>query len=170
MKKQIKSILLAFIFTMIGLSGCAPPSTSVPAQTPTNLPVLSDDRVYRNEQYAFAFTYPNDVTIEVTEKPFEVRVSTDTADPFSIIATQDYSPGDVIYFLDTAPSEQRILGGHTWQTYELPDGYCDGPACSSPVYALQMESGEILYKVVFYDQATMTPVQEQILSSFQVLP
>lgn len=170
MNNQIKSIIPVFIFLVIGWSGCAPASTPVPAHTPTNLPVMSGDGVYRNEQYAFAFDYPNDVRIEVSEKPFEVLVSTDTANPFSISTTRDYLPGDVIYFLDTAPGEQQTLGGHTRQTYELPGGYCDGTACSSPVYALQMEAGQNLYKVVFYNQATMTPLQEQILSSFQVLP
>lgn len=148
--------------------------TSLPEATQTHtprlVPTISGWKSYLNENYAFAFDYPSDVALEVSEKgPFEVRVSADGDNPFSISATRDYLPGEVTYFLDTAPSGQRVLGEYTWQTYELPEGYCDGPGCSPPLYALQMEVEQVLYKVVFYDQATMTPLQEQILSTFRLL-
>lgn len=148
----------------------ASPPGATQIHTPVRIPTLSGGGSYLNEDYAFAFDYRTDVTIEVSEKPFEVRVSAGAANPFSISATRDYLAGDVTYFLDTAPSGQRVLGEYTWQAYELPEGYCDGSGCSSPIYALQMEAGQVLYKVVFHDQATTLPLQEQILSTFRVLP
>ena len=170
MKKHIVLIILVFVFLIISFCGCTPASTLDPPHNVMENPKGSGEEVYRNENFKFVFVYPTDVTIQVYEAPFEVRVSTGPADTFSISATLDYLPGDVLYFLDTEPSEQRVLGYNTWQTYELPNGYCDGPECSSSIYALQMEVGQVLYKVVFYNQMSMTPIQEQILSTLQILP
>lgn len=108
--------------------------------------------------------------MEVTLKDAsQVKVHVGAGEPFQVIVRIDYSPADVLYYLDTSAIGERKIGENLWSEFILPDGYCDATACSPPLYALQMESGDILFTVTFYSQKTTTELQEEILGTFRVL-
>jgi hypothetical protein len=124
---------------------------------------------YINEAYGYELHYPQDVRIEEMNKDASiVRIHTDVGDPFQIVATFQYSPGDVIYYLDSLSVGEHEIGGQIWSEYILPEGYCDGTGCSPPIYALQMEAAGVLYSVTFYSQSAMSTLQQQILSTFRI--
>ncbi len=127
--------------------------------------------VYRSHHYS---RLPNhdphsEVQVEVIDKgASQVRVHAGTNEPFQVTGTRDYLPGDVLYYLDTPSSGEREIGENVWSEFVLPNGYCDAVGCSPPIYALQMESGHVLYRVIFTSQNTTTEFQEQILSTFKI--
>ncbi len=131
---------------------------------------VSDCRSYSSDEYRFTFAYPSGVVLELPLKgDTPVIVHTDDEEAFRISARKEYPPGDAIYFLDIAPSGVLAVGDNVWQVYDLPHGYGDGPAVSRPMLALQMEARGILYTIVFQGQMNLSPVQGQILSTFQLL-
>ncbi|UCF61635.1 MAG: hypothetical protein JSV37_02830 [Anaerolineaceae bacterium] len=124
-----------------------------------------------NDAYHYAFDYPNSAIVEVMDKSTEtIRIQTSGNDLFLLYALVDYLTGDVTYFLDTAPIGQRQIGDFIWLEYFLPDGYCDGPDCSPPIYGLQMEHGDTLYRVMIYSQESTTEIQDVILATFRIIP
>jgi len=147
--------------------------------TPKNLPPESATPTlastlwltYTNTDYGFALDYPAGMTLETQLGQF--TLSTDPDSPWYkrwyIRATRDYTPADTTYFLDTTPNGETTIGQTTWTTYYLPEGYCDGPACSPPIYAFQAEFDHILYTIFFYDQSSLTELQTQVLSTFRML-
>ena len=102
----------------------------------------------------------------------QVKVQIGPGDPFEVNVTLQYTSADVLYYLDTPASGERTIGENIWSEFLLPDGYCDATGCSSPMYALKMESkmesGNILFTVVFFSQKTITELQEEILATFKI--
>ena len=98
----------------------------------------------------------------------QVKVQIGPGDPFQVTGSLEYSSADVLYYLDTAAIGERTIGENIWSEFLLPDGYCDAAGCSSPIYALQMDSGNILFTVTFYSQKTTTELQEEILATFKI--
>ena len=84
------------------------------------------------------------------------------------MVTRQYTPADVLYYLDTAPSGERAIGENVWSEFLLPDGYCDATGCSTPIYALKMEADNILFTVIFQSQKTTTELQGEILATFKI--
>ena len=141
-----------------------------PSETPpVDDPVAPSFATYTNVEYGFEFDYPAQVEVRVEEKPFQLLVYTESANPFYVRATRDFSPGDAAYFLDTSSTGELVYGPYVWLTYNLPDGYADATGVSQPIYALQMQAEDVLYSVVFYNQDSLTEVQGQILSTFRLL-
>ena len=125
---------------------------------------------YSNEAYRFEFDVPAGIPVRTqTEGPFQVLVYTDPENPFYVRASRDYLPSDALYLLDTSPTGTQTLGGYTWQTYSLPNGYGDAIGFSPPIYALQLEVNSVLYAVLFFDQDSATDLQMRILSTFHVI-
>jgi hypothetical protein len=124
-----------------------------------------------NEIYHYAFDYPNSAVIEVMDKDTNtIRIQTGIGETFLLNARAEYQPGDVTYFLDTASIGQRQIGNFIWLEYVLPDGYCDGSECSPPIYGLQMEHSDTLYRITIYSLETTTEIQDAILATFRIIP
>ncbi|MCI0549677.1 MAG: hypothetical protein L0287_01845 [Anaerolineae bacterium] len=154
----IRRFCLLFILIIL-TTGCQPPFPEVEPAWIT----------YTNQEYGYEFKYPGTVRVEITlEDASQVKVHAGVGDPFQVIVKIDYSPGDVLYYLDTAAIGERTIGENTWSEYVLPDGYCDATVCSPPLYALQMESRGILFTVTFYSQKSTTELQEKILGTFKI--
>ena len=96
----------------------------------------------------------------------QVKVQIEPANPFEVMVTLQYTPADMLYYLDTPSSGERTIGENVWSEFLLPDGYCD--ACSTPIYALKMDAGNILVTVIFHSQETTTELQEEILATFKI--
>lgn len=118
---------------------------------------------------SFAFDYPP--RIPVRSAPGQALIYTEPGAAFILSARGAGSvAGDnLLYFLDMPANGSQPLGQYTWTTYYLPQGYCDGPSCTAPIYALQMELGLHLYSAVFYGQASLSDLQAMILSTFRAL-
>ena len=106
-----------------------------------------------------------DVTLQDAS---QVKVQIEPGDPFEVTVTLQYTPTDVLYYLDNPSSSERTIGENIWSEFLVPDGYCDATGCSKPIYALKMEAGNILFTVVFHSQKTTTELQEDILATFKV--
>jgi len=165
------------VLVIVATCACSPispdagqPDLGVPEPGPSSTAPPREWFTYFDEVYNFEFEHPIDVQIETQSVGgFQVLVYTDPENPFYIRATRDFLPGSLLYFLDTEPIGQRILGSNTWQAFHLPDGYGDAVGTSPPIYALQLEQGGVLYSATFYHQSTTTDLQDQILSTFRVL-
>ena len=157
------------MISMLILSGCQ--SSNQPAAS-SPLPSATQDWItYIKEPYHYSFDYPKNMLVEVMKNdPKTVRVHAGSGEPFHISTLTEYSPGDAAYFLDTEAAGQRRIGEFTWQVYLLPDGYCDGPNCSPPIYGLQMEANQVLYRITIYSQDNPTPLQEAILATLRIIP
>jgi hypothetical protein len=149
----------------------APPSEAPKSEIPpSHTTFTAPFTTYTNENYNFAIDYPSEVEVSVqSEGPFQLLVYTDPENPFYIRATRDFLPGDAAYFLDTSPIAETTYGTYVWQTYHLPNGYGDAISFSPPMYALQMQAGDVLYTIVFFNQDSLTEWQAHILSTFRVL-
>ena len=124
-----------------------------------------------NAEYGFAIDYPTKMILEA--QPQQIVLSTDTDSPWDsrwyLRAERDYTPADALYILDTPSNGQITTGQTTWTTYYLPEGYCDGPSCSPPIFALRAEFDQTLYTAFFYNQSSLTELQTQVFSTFRVL-
>jgi len=159
--KMNRQLHLLFLISLAMMTGCQP---AFPEVGPAWIS-------YKNPEYGYEFKYPTEARVEVTiEDVGQVKVHTAMDDPFQIVVRGEYLPGEVLYYLDTAAVGERTIGENTWSEYVLPDGYCDAPVCSPPLYALQMEAGNILFTITFYSQKTTTELQEEILATFRVAP
>jgi hypothetical protein len=124
---------------------------------------------FKNQEYGYEFRYPSEARVDVLlEDASQVKVQIEPGDPFEVMVTLQYTSADALYYLDTPPSGERTIRENIWSEFLLPDGYCDAAGCSSPIYALQMESGNILFTVTFYSQKTTTELQEEILATFKI--
>lgn len=136
----------------------------------TATPIVSAEPMpgtFTNEEYDYQFDYPAGAVVEISDKGnSQIKVHAGIDDPFQIIATRDYFPLDVTYYLDTRAARERKIGSNRWFEFVLPNGYCDASMCALPIYVLKMEAGNILYTVTFYSQDTTTKLQEQILTTF----
>jgi hypothetical protein len=157
--KMFRRFRLSFLILILILTGCQPP---IPEVGPAWI-------TYTNPEYGYEFKYPNEARVEVVLKDMsQVKVHIETARPFQLTVSADHSSTDVFYYLDTAANDERQIGENVWFEFVLPDGYCDAVGCSAPLYALQMEWGEILYTVTFESQETTTELQEEILATFKI--
>ena len=122
-------------------------------------------------EYGFALDYPTKMTLET--QPQQIVLSTDADSPWDsrwyLRTERNYTSADALYFLDTPSNGQITTGQTTWTTYYLPEGYCDGPSCSPPIFALRVEFDQTLYTAFFYNQSSLTELQTQVLSTFRVL-
>lgn len=124
---------------------------------------------FKNQEYGYEFQYPREARVDVTLKDAsQVKVQIGPGDPFEVNVTLEYTSADALYYLDTPVSGERTIGKNIWSEFLLPDGYCDAAGCSAPMYALKMESGNILFTVVFFSQQTITQLQEEILATFKI--
>ncbi len=124
---------------------------------------------FKNQEYGYEFRYPSEARVDVTLKDAsQVKVQIGPGDPFEVIVTLQYTSADVLYYLDTPASRERTIGENIWSEFLLTEGYCDATGCSSPIYALQLESGNILFTVIFHSQKTTTELQEEILATFKI--
>ena len=140
------------------LTGCQPADVVEPAWI-----------TFKNQEYGYEFRYPSEARVEVTLKDAsQVKVHVGTGDPFQVTVTLEYSSADLLYYLDTPAIGEQSIGENIWSEFLLPDGYCDAAGCSSPIYALKMESGNILFTVIFYSQKGTTELQEEILATFKI--
>ena len=157
--KSIRPLRLLLIISFIVVSGCQPPFPEVEPAWIT----------FTNREFGYEFRYPNKARVEVVlEDSSQVQVHIETDRPFQMTVSVDHSPNDVFYFLDTEAKDERQIGENVWFEFILPDGYCDAIDCSAPIYALQMEWGDILYTATFRSQETTTQLQEEILATFKV--
>lgn len=124
-----------------------------------------------NPDYGYAFEYPPTMTLEVQSNQIVLSMNSDSPwySRWYIRASQDYTPMEAVYFLDTPSNGQITTGKTTWRTYYLPDGYCDGPGCSPPIYAVRAEVDDTLYTAFFYNQSSLTELQGQMLATFRLL-
>jgi hypothetical protein len=147
--------------------------TSTKKATPTKTPEPTDTPwlTYRNAEYGFALDYPSNMTLETQSD--QVILSTVPDSPWYsrwyLRAERNYTPADALYFLDMTSNGQTTTGQTTWTTYYLPEGYCDGPSCSPPIYALRAEFDHTLYTAFFYNQSSLTELQTRVLSTFRLL-
>ena len=127
---------------------------------------------FANEEYKLVFKYPREFTIKEEPVPSakytQVIFNETQQNSFVIQARKDYLPADATYFLDTEPIGEKSIAGNLWKIYFLSEGYCDGPECTLPIYALQIEKGGILYRATFYNQSKLTSTQELILSTLEL--
>jgi hypothetical protein len=124
---------------------------------------------FKNQEYGYEFRYPSEARVDVVlQDASQVKVQIEPGDPFEVMVTLQYTPADVLYYLDTPPSGERTIGENIWSEFLLPDGYCDATSCSTPIYALKMEAGNILFTVIFHSQKTTTELQEEILATFKI--
>ncbi len=128
---------------------------------------------YSNREFKFSLKYPESYSVEILSpvgtEYVELLVSKDKQNSFTVRANKSYQPADVIYYLDTTSSGEKIIGENTWHIYLLSNGYRDGgDEKSSPIFALQLEKNNILYSAVFYNQEAMEETQEKILSTFEL--
>jgi hypothetical protein len=80
-----------------------------PSETPpVDDPVAPSFATYTNVEYGFEFDYPAQVEVRVEEKPFQLLVYAESANPFYIRATRDFLPGDATYFLDTSSTGELV--------------------------------------------------------------
>lgn len=155
----IKFIRLFLIVVFLFLTSCQPPFPEVEPAWLT----------FTNQEYGYEFKYPGEVRVEVMpEDASQVKVHIETDLPFEMTVRVDHSPNDVFYYHDTAANDERTIGENVWFEFIVPDGYCDAIGCSAPIYALQMEWGDILYTATFRAQETTTELQEEILATFKV--
>ncbi len=156
--KIIRSLRLLFIISIL-MTGCQPPFPEVGPAWIT----------FTNQAYGYEFKYPNEARVEVALKDAsQVKVHIETDHPFEMTVSMDHSPTDVFYYLDTKANDERRIGENVWFEFILPDGYCDATGCTKPIYALQMEWGDVLYTATFRSQKTTTALQEQILATFKI--
>ena len=124
---------------------------------------------FKNQEYGYEFRYPSEARVDVLlQDASQVKVQIEPANPFEVIVTLQYTPADMLYYLDTPSSGERTIGENVWYEFLLPDGYCDATSCSIPIYALKMEAGNILFTVIFHSQETTTELQEEILATFKI--
>ena len=141
------------------LTACQP---AIPAVKPAWI-------TFKNQEYGYEFRYPSAARVDVTLKDAsQVEVQIGPGDPFQVTGTLEYTSADMLYYLDTPSIGERTIGENIWSEFALPDGYCDATGCSSPMYALRMESGNILFTVIFFSQKTTTELQEEILATFKI--
>jgi hypothetical protein len=122
-------------------------------------------------EYGFALEYPPNMSLEVQSDRIILSPDPDSSlySRWYLRSERDYTPMVALYFFDTPSDGQTTTGQTTWTTYHLPEGYCDGPGCSPPIYALRAEFDDVLYTVIFYNQSSLTELQAQMLSTFRLL-
>jgi len=155
----IRHVRLLFLISLLLITGCQP---AFPEVEPAWI-------TFTNQEYGYEFKYPSEARVEVTLKDAsQVKVHIETDQPFEMTVSMDHSPTDVFYYLDTEANDERQIGENVWFEFILPDGYCDAAGCSEPIYALQMEWGDVLYTAIFHSQKTTTELQEEILATFKI--
>lgn len=127
---------------------------------------FADWQTYRNEEYGFEFKYPKQESFREHNPSQEfIQIFTDSV---RIKATKNrYIDESSDWFLDTPPNGEFILGNITWKTFFLPNGYCDGPGCSVPIYAVNTRRENVVYSVTFGEKQQISDLQKQILSTFK---
>ena len=157
-KKLRKHFYLLPILTFLLLTSCQPALIVEPAWI-----------TFKNQEYGYEFRYPSNARVDVLlEDASQVEVQLEPSDPFEVRVTLQYTSTDALYYLDTHSSGERTIGENIWSEFLLPDGYCDATGCSTPMYALRMEAGNILFTVIFHSQETTTELQEEILATFRI--
>ena len=155
----IGRLRLLFIILAIIMTACQP---AFPEVGPAWI-------TFTNQEYGYEFKYPSQARVEVTLKDAsQVKVHIETDQPFEMIVSIDHSPTDVFYYHENQANDERQIGENVWFEFILPDGYCDAVGCSEPIYALQMEWGDVLYTATFHSQETTTELQEEILATFKI--
>jgi hypothetical protein len=153
-----------------------PTNTPTPTEisftkTPTLEPKPTGWLTYTKTEYGFALDYPANMILEPQSQ--QIVLSPDADSPWDsrwyLRIEQNYTPADALYFLDTPSNGQVTTGQTTWTTYYLPEGYCDGPGCSPPIFALRAEFDHTLYTAFFYNQSSLTELQTQVFSTFRLL-
>lgn len=164
--------IIAFLSLLIMLSAaCSVTPRSLPPESATPTLASTSWSTYTNAEYGFALDYPPNMTLETQSD--QVILSMDPDSPWYgrwyLRAERNYTPADALYFLDMTSNGQTTTGKTTWTTYYLPEGYCDGPSCSPPIYAVRAEFDHTLYTAFFYNQSSLTELQTQVLSTFRLL-
>jgi len=194
-----KLLLAVFVFGLTSCTSTAVPTTTsiitpaptetitptifytpIPRDTPTPTRILTTATVtptstswltYTNAEFGFALDYPPNMALETQSE--QIVLSTDPDSPWYnrwyLRVERNYTPADALYFLDMTSNGQTTTGQTTWTTYYLPEGYCDGPGCSPPIYAVRAEFNHVLYTAFFYNQSSLAELQTRILSTFRLL-
>ncbi|MBU3935273.1 hypothetical protein KJ909_01230 [Patescibacteria group bacterium] len=133
----------------------------------------ADWKTYKNDKYELEFKYPSNYSFfeydndQHNIQKLQIFIKKGEAVFLEIWVNKKYLPGDTQYFLDTQSNGIKNISANAWKTYYLSQGYCDGPGCSPPIFALQTEKNNILYSVSFQNQSEITDLQEKILSTFR---
>lgn len=149
----------------------ADPVVYEPTPAPTSSPSAdtSSWKTYSNSAYGFGFKYPDGVILEDKSVPNIAQV---------ILAAQGFRETTISanrndlseYYLDTAPSGKITIGGLSGNKYYLPEGYCDGPTCSSPILAVSIVKNGARYVFstsIEKGNDSFTDLENQILSTFK---
>ncbi len=144
-------------------------SSTTTELTPTSNPTEAWV-TYTNKQYNLSFKYPSNFIIEEnvipTNNSLQIIINKGQKNTFSVNASANFSSTDATYFLDAEPTGKVIIDGITWKDYYLPTGSSHG---TEPIYGLQNQTNEILYTVTFFNQNSINPIQNQILSTFKFI-
>lgn len=146
------------------------PSTVIPSPTSPTDPTAGW-KEYKRDSYNFSFRYPEGVILEdkSTGDITQVILAAQEFRETIISARKDKQS---IYYLDTPPFGEVVFGTLTGKKYFLPEGYCDGPSCSSPILAAVVYNKGFRYVFsVFVEKNSnsFTDLENQILSTFKIL-
>lgn len=128
----------------------------------------SNWETYVNKQYRFSFKYPEGVILEdkSVEQIGQVVLAAQGFRETNVSARTDNQNN---LYLDTASVGEVTVGDTVWKKYILPDGYCDGPTCSSPILAVTtVKNGTKYVFSVFVEKGStdFTDLETEILSTF----
>ncbi len=149
----------------------APQPTVEPTPTATSDP-SADWETYTNNKFKLTFMYPKTLAFEeylVSDNQLQAIFNKNQPINFIIGADLDYKPENVTYLLDQKPNGTKTINNNTWNTYYSSSGYGDAGGYSAPYFGLQIEMNHVLYSAIFYNQDTIDPIQEQILSTFKFI-
>jgi len=149
--------------------------TSYPIETKTSSGTMPTEnpaanwKTYTNDQYHFSFKYPEWVILDDKSVAGTAQVLL-IAQGFNETKISARKDDQSEYYLDTAPVGRAVIGNLSGNKYRLPQGYCDGPECSSPILAVTVVNNGIKYIFSVYvgkDVNTFTELESQILSTFE---
>lgn len=171
-----KGILLLFAFTLPLLTmgvGCnLPPATATPIVVEP-VDTAAEWKEYANKELGFKLAIPADVNVDkvFNDKDNRLVVFKGDKENFEVRIIKDsFTTLDKYYYLGFPVSSKSTLGGNEAMVYEAPQGYCDGPGCSSAFIAYSTKNGDNFYNLVFNEVKIINATEKNIISSFEFIP
>jgi hypothetical protein len=152
-----------------------PTTTLTPVVTqPIAKPVdqTTNWKTYTNKELGFTLKMPADVSVDkvFNDKDNRLVLFKSAKENFEVrIIRDNLATMDEYYYLGFPISYKSSLGGQVANVYEAPQGYCDGPGCSSSFIAYSTQRGDDFYSLVFKDIKTINATEKNIISSFEFI-